>query len=55
MITANKITITISEMVLVNSKKEVDGELLAAVDVGAEVDVDVGEAERVCAGLEKVG
>ena len=34
MITANKIAITISEIVLVNNKKEVDGDLPTEVAVG---------------------
>ncbi len=55
MITANKITITISEMVLVNSKKEVDGELPMEVAVGVEVDVNIGEDEEVGKGLELRG
>ena len=52
MITANKIAITISEMVLVNSKKEVDGELPMEVAVGVEVDVEVEEVEQVGIGLD---
>ena len=41
--TANKNAITIRDMVLVISKKEVDRELLTAVEVGVEVDIEVGE------------
>lgn len=52
-ITANKIAITIKDMVLVVSKKEVEGELLVVVEVGVEVDVEVGEDEEVGIGLDE--
>ncbi len=39
-------------MVLVNSKKEVDGELPMEVVVGVEVAVEVGEDEEVGTGLD---
>jgi hypothetical protein len=45
MITANKIAITIKDMVLVINKREVEGELLEVVEVNVEVDVEVGEGE----------
>ena len=47
MITARKIAITISEMLMVNTKKEVDGELPIEVAVGVEVEAEVVEDEEV--------
>jgi len=52
MITANKIAITSKDIALVICQNEVAEKLLAAAEVGVEVDVKIGEGEEVGKGLD---